>query len=183
MPDPLMGFALQSFPPLAQSYAVTSTAPLLTLGPPAKPHDRESTTSQTPRMYASRTPGHHVRPAKLPPPSGSCSARESATDSGVLDPNRRRSSPGPSSPPGFSPPLEWPGFPRASPHAVAKPNASVRTSSATGSRFQRDRLAPNGAADPPGVLRLAPSPQFEEVAIRESPPQSPGYVAAPCGHL
>jgi hypothetical protein len=183
MPDPLLGFALQSFSPLAQPHAVSSTVPLLTLGPPAKPHDRESTTSQTPRMCASRTPGHHVEPAKLPPPSGSCSTRESATDSGVLDPNRHRSSPGPFSPPGCSPSLKWPGLPHASPHVVTRPNASVRTGSTSGSRFQRDWLAPNGAADPPGVLRLAPSPQFEEVAIRESPPQSPGYVTAPCGHL
>ena len=34
MPDPLLGFALQSLAPHVQPYAVTGTAPLLTSGPP-----------------------------------------------------------------------------------------------------------------------------------------------------
>jgi len=37
MPDPLMGFALQSFPPPAQPYAVTGAAPLMALSSPAEP--------------------------------------------------------------------------------------------------------------------------------------------------
>jgi hypothetical protein len=41
MPDPLMGFALQSFSPPAQPYAVSGADPLLALGSLLQPHCRD----------------------------------------------------------------------------------------------------------------------------------------------
>jgi hypothetical protein len=41
MPDPLMGFALQSFPPLVQPFAVSSDCALLTFRDPSnQPENR-----------------------------------------------------------------------------------------------------------------------------------------------
>jgi hypothetical protein len=76
MPDPLMGFTLQSFTPPAQPCAVSGAAPLMTSGQPAKPHGRPAP-SRAEARQGTKLPS--VRPAKHSPPTGCCSMRESAT--------------------------------------------------------------------------------------------------------
>jgi len=47
MPDPFMGFALQSIAPPAQPYAVPDAAPLVALGRPANPTTNERQSRDT----------------------------------------------------------------------------------------------------------------------------------------
>jgi hypothetical protein len=64
MPDPLMGFTLQSFPPPAQPYAVSGAVPLMTFSPPAKPHGRTAA-SRTEARQANGTALRETRKASL----------------------------------------------------------------------------------------------------------------------
>jgi hypothetical protein len=92
MPDPLMGFTLQSFPPPVQPYAVSDAC---------SPHDVEFA-RKVPRLErstvapkrASTTETAVARPAKHSPSTGCCSTRKSATDQRWFRPPRARSSPG-----------------------------------------------------------------------------------------
>jgi hypothetical protein len=97
MPDPLLGFALQSFPPLEQPDTCFQGLSPHAVGianrarkPPA-PDSRWCLGSAPARS-------HWLEPGPLsdPPTSGSCSARESATPDRLFKPTRARSSPGPS---------------------------------------------------------------------------------------
>jgi hypothetical protein len=123
MPAPLLGFALQSFAPPVQPFAVSSAAPLLTF-------HRLAATPQTTRQQMPKPegPGQRqavVRPAKPTPPSGSCSARESATRRRWFRPATARCSPGPSPLQGLLPRVDEHDSHRASPHAVCDPGASA----------------------------------------------------------
>jgi len=84
MPDPLMGFPLQSFTPPAQPYTVSDTAPLLPLDIHRFPFDR------TPPHYlpvqgpSSNSKGS-LQARVHTPSSGFNSTRESVTHLGGLD--------------------------------------------------------------------------------------------------
>jgi hypothetical protein len=123
MPAPLLGFALQSFVPPVQPFAVSSAVPLLT-------SHRLAATSQAARQQMPEPEGTGqrqavMRPAKPTPPSGSCSARESATRRRWFRPATARCSPGPSPLQGLLPRVDEHGLHRASPHAVCRPGASA----------------------------------------------------------
>jgi hypothetical protein len=154
IPAPLMGFALQSFAPPAQPYAVSGALSPhdvgnarcdLTTGPGSR--------CRHPKMLASAKP-ESVRPVRHSPSSGSCSTRESATRRGLFRPTPARSSPGPSPLQGVLPQLDGRGLHRASPHAVRCPGASGRCTSTPGSCSSRGWLVSLETADPPGVPRL-----------------------------
>ena len=181
IPAPLMGFALQSFAPPAQPYAVSGAS-----SPPDVRNARCDLTTEPgsrcrhPKMLASAKP-ENVRPVRHTPSSGCCSTRESATRRGWFRPTPARSSPGPSPLQGVLPQLDGRGLHRASPHAVRCPGASGRYTSTPGSCSSRGWLVSLETADPPGVPRLLilHNP-FEVAAVRESPPQGPGCVTVPC---
>jgi hypothetical protein len=88
------GFALQSFAPLAQPYAVSDACyPLdvriLDAGPPTPP--RSFCRGEPRQRSTDEDPGGTPRAS---PPSGSCSVRESATRHRRFRPVRARGSPG-----------------------------------------------------------------------------------------
>lgn len=123
MPAPLMGFALQSFVPPVQPFAVSSAVPLLTFLRLAS--TSQATRQQMPEPGGSSQRQAVVRPAKPTPPSGSCSARESATRRRWFRPATARCSPGPSPLQGPPPRVDEHDLRRASPHAVCSPGASA----------------------------------------------------------
>jgi hypothetical protein len=90
--DPPMGFALQSFAPPVQPYAVSDAVALLSLERLSKP---PSETGRRCFAEAPRRPsGPFQRPSRRPSPSGLCSTRESATCCRRFRPTTARSSPG-----------------------------------------------------------------------------------------
>jgi hypothetical protein len=154
MPAPLMGFALQSFPPPARPYAVSGAS---------SPHDVSyARCDLTPNQAADASIRRHrpapgtanVRPVKRTPSSGYCSTRESATRRRWFRPTPARSSHGPFPLQGVLPRLDGRGLRRASPHAVPCPGASDRYTATSGSCSSRGRLVSLETADPPGVSRL-----------------------------
>ena len=123
IPAPLMGFALQSLVPPVQPFAVSSAAPLLTFLRLAA--TSQAARQQTPEPEGSSQRQAVVGPAKPTPPSGSCSARESATRRRWFRPATARCSPGPSPLQGAPPRVNEHDLRRASPHAVCSSDASV----------------------------------------------------------
>jgi hypothetical protein len=153
VPDPLMGFTLQSLAPLAQPYAVSSAAPLLALGLPAETHGRN---------------GDGREPKRAPDPQRPCVGNRGASpvfrvllharvrhqNGGGLDRRRRVALLGFLPSRVFSPAGMGAVLHHASPHVVLRAGANDRNGSTPGCCFRRDRLASLEAADPPGVSRL-----------------------------
>jgi hypothetical protein len=152
MPDPLMGFTLQSVPPLARPYAVSGAIPLMTLGPPAKPRDRIPTPLH--RSAQEQRNGYVRDPQSIPRLQGVAPRESPPPTDGGLDRRRHVALMGLSSfrvltPAGMSvafttPPLMW----------FSKWIASDPQGATPGSCFQQVWLASLETADPPGVYRL-----------------------------
>jgi hypothetical protein len=126
MPDPLMG--------LRPSELCSSHAAVHRLRRPS-PHDVRQQSSTLPPLRNDgrnrRTSWANGRAPRAFPPSGVCSARESATRHRRLNRRPARSSPG--LPPSRVLSLAGPaGFRRPSPHGLGSTDASVRTSCPTG---------------------------------------------------
>jgi hypothetical protein len=130
------GCTLQSIAPPAQPYAVSGADTLLTFQRTRRPNHplrkRPPKRPRTKRAYGT-APG-------APPPSGSCSTRESATRGRRLDRRRARSSPGLSALQGSLP--HWNGATFAAPPHMgfARPDANGRLGCPPGSPVQRDWL-------------------------------------------
>jgi hypothetical protein len=117
MPDPLMGFALQSFTPPVQPFAVSGAVALLMLE--RLPfHPRPGSLSREPKFRAKTTAPHVGGPSERPSPSGLCSTRESATSRRRVRPARARGSPGIPPLQGVPPRRAGNGLHRASPHEI-----------------------------------------------------------------
>jgi hypothetical protein len=109
------GCALQSF--LLPCSRTPSPAPLPScrLDAPADRPTRETTVAT--EATSTKTRAYGTAPG-APPPSGVCSARESATSAPAVTPAPSAWLSWAFRPPGFSPPLERPGLHRASPHGL-----------------------------------------------------------------
>jgi hypothetical protein len=113
------------------------------------------------------------------PPSGFCSARESATRPSGLDWSRARSSPGSFSLQGLHS-LRWSGLHRPSPHAVFRPDLIGQPDAASGCLSQKAWQVSLETADPPGILGLMirhaclSTAGFWSLLLGR-----PGYVTAP----
>jgi len=127
-------------------------------------------------------------PAPLPswrwhccPPTGFCSARESATWLGGLDRNQARSSPGPFPLQGSNSLGDGPVFTGPPLMRFARPDANVRKSPASGCPSPKAWPISRETANPPGVSGLmtchirSSRTRFGSRLLR-----SPGCVAAPC---
>jgi hypothetical protein len=94
MPDPLLGFDLQSFPPPVQPHAVSGAVALLSF----ETCPRSSSRSRRPCALAeTETPDQQLLSnglQQIPSPSGLCSTRKSATSLRRVRPRGARSSPG-----------------------------------------------------------------------------------------
>jgi hypothetical protein len=151
MPDPLMGFTLQSFAPLVQPFAVSGVLALLSLDHPSVlPEDSPVVASaETPRRIREAPMWRGLRddprlqgfaPHESPPPGAGGLGRRQARGS-----------------PGFRPlqgvPPRWIGPALTAPPlmGLVETAASGRNDAPPGSHLQRDWLAPLRAADPPGV--------------------------------
>jgi hypothetical protein len=180
MPDPLMGFALQSISPLAQLYAVPSASALLTfrnsIVPSRKPAFRRGCRSAAPE------PPAHIEEdlPECPRLQGFVPHQSPPHRAGGLDrnghvallgfrPSRVLSLAGMTTAFTASPLMRLPKQPTSRP--IEPP---------TGYRFQtrlaclsRDRRPSWGS--PP----CDPPQKFGSVAVRESPPQAPGCVTVP----
>jgi hypothetical protein len=147
-----MGFTLQSIPPPAQPYAVSSACALLSFSPPAKSRDRDVATSR--RNMKRRRTGKVRDPQSIPRLQGFAPRESPPPDDGGLDHRRHVALMGffPSrvftlagmSTAFTAPPLLW-FLPR---------DASGPRNATPGSCFQQDWLASLEAADPPRVFRL-----------------------------
>lgn len=84
MPDPLLGFPLQSLTPPAQPYTVSDTAPLMPLGIHRFPFDRTLPSYFPVQGLSSKSKGS-LQARVHTPSSGFSSTRESATHLGGLD--------------------------------------------------------------------------------------------------
>jgi hypothetical protein len=121
MPDPLMGFALQSFAPPVQPYAVSDANALMmlkrlhALPKPINP-------SRMPKRRARASRPHVGEPSERPSPARLCSTRESATPGWLFRPSQARSSLGLSPLQGIPPHRNGHGSHRASPHEVTRPH-------------------------------------------------------------
>jgi hypothetical protein len=108
-------------------------------------------------------------------PSGSCSARESATRFSGLDWHRARSSPGPFPLQGSPSYRAGPAIHRSSPPVVGPADASGLRASTSGSHTRKARHVSLETADPPGVCGLMTRHARSSLArILESPPKAPG---------
>jgi len=181
MPDPLMGFALQSFAPPAQPYAVSGALALLSSGrSPDPPEDHRAR-----RRRRSAAPGpddpHDGLAIEAPPAFRA-----------LLHTRVRHTEPafytGPGAwlswafaPPGCSPSPEW-----------RRPSPRLPSWSCPNGRRVGRTDAPTGCSLPVRLARLSrgcrpswgspPSDlprKFGSAAVRESPPQAPGCVTAP----
>jgi hypothetical protein len=152
MPDPLMGFALQSFPPPAQPYAVSGASALLPLKTPRDPSRKPASVASTeaPRQEPTPMVG---RPTERPSTSGLCSTRESATSCRRVRPTRARSSPGLPPLQGFPPRRNGHGLHRASPHEVLPPGDE--STSGPLSRVSLPHEVGLSLSRPPTLLRFA----------------------------
>jgi hypothetical protein len=84
IPDPLMGFSLQSFTPFVQLDTVSDLDPLLSLAYPGFPSALAPLHYLYIRRCANNTAGS-LKARLQTPPSGFCSTRKSATYLGGLD--------------------------------------------------------------------------------------------------
>jgi hypothetical protein len=120
MPDPLMGFALQSFPPLVQPYTVSDVSALMTLEQlPTHPRACQSVANAEAPRQNSLAPMLDVS-SDHPSPSRLCSTRESATPRRLFRPTQARSSPELSPLQGVLPHRHGHGLHRASPLEVTR---------------------------------------------------------------
>lgn len=111
--------------------------PLMALGSPHEPHDRSSAKSHVPRKCANTSQRCIVWPAKQPPPTGSFSTRESATERRWFRPPMARSSPGPFPLQGVLPRWNERGVqPHLPSCGYLVPDANGRLGATPGSRFQ-----------------------------------------------
>jgi len=152
MPDPLMGFTLQSFVPPAQPYAVSGAC-----CPPDVQFARKDPRMKRRaghRSTSNKRNNHNVGPAKHPSPTGRCSTRKSATVQRWFRPPRARSSPGSFPLQGVPPRRNERGLHRTSPHVVCTQGASDPCTTTPGCHFLRGWLVSLKTADPPGVSRL-----------------------------
>lgn len=178
MPDPLMGFPLQSFTPPAQPYTVSDTAPLLPLDIHRFPFD-STLLPYFPVQGLSSTSKGSLQARVYTPSSGFSSTRESVTHPGGLDQYEHIALLSLRPLQGFPPRFKRHDLHHASPPVVHKkvkaplrptPGSSLEARSAC--LFQ-DCLPSWGFSpyDTPQLFDLAPA--------RESPPQGLGFVTVP----
>jgi hypothetical protein len=153
MPDPLMGFTLQSFLPPAQPYTVSGAC---------CPHDVQSCPQRPTDETLCAAPKHLERtkqpymwdPQNTPRLQGVAPRGNPLTVQQWFRPPRARSSPGSFPLQGIPPRRNERGLHRASPHVVCTKSASAPLTATPGCRFRRGWLVSLETADPPGVSRL-----------------------------
>jgi len=173
-----MGFALQSFPPRAQPYAVSGVCTLLAVGRqhwvprPGLPRNAPEGSLDAGRTYA--------RPAKQPPSSGCCSTRESAIRSSGLDGIERVALLGLLPSRALTPHRDGTAYTAPPLLRLARPTQATfglhfRVSLPARSVGLSRDYRPSWGFLPPDSSR-----RCELDLARESPPRTSGYVTAPC---
>lgn len=153
IPDPLMGFPLQSLTPPAQPYTVSDTAPLLPLDIHRFPFD-STLLPYFPVQGLSSTAKGSLQARVHTPSSGFSSTRESATHLGGLDQYEHIALLSLRPLQGFPPRLKRHDLHHAYPPAVYEKSASTFLDPLQGLHSKRDRLVFLKTAYPLGVFRL-----------------------------
>jgi hypothetical protein len=173
------GGTLQSLAPPVQPYAVSSANTLLSFE-----NRRTKLRQSTPGAEALDKDRQWELASTASPPSGSCSARESACTTRPEDRTALRSSPGLDALQGFPP--RWLGTAFTAPPltrlvgaaASDRNNRHLRVCTPAGwACLRRDRL-PSWASSP-----FDSSTTLGSAAVRESPPGAPGCVTVPWSSL